>query len=224
MLFIALHKSRGMVSIKKLFSPGSGKFHDYFDEVASNLVAMSAAFSSAIYASDPAVRKTYLVELVRLEEETHTLAHRLFAELGKTFITPFDREDMYTLVGTLDAIAHHMFAIVRQLKNYNITEVPQPTKNVANNLQVMIKKLADAIYRLKDKRTLEQIYPLCQDIKKATDLCASLTDAAISRIYSDEQDPYEVIKKLDHYEKVHNMLDRCYTATNVIESVIIKYA
>jgi uncharacterized protein Yka (UPF0111/DUF47 family) len=88
----------------------------------------------------------------------------------------------------------------------------------------MIKKLAEAINRLRDKRSLESLYPLCQDIKRSAHLCASMTDSAISRVYADEQSPYELIKKIDHYEMMHGILDRCCNASNVLESVIVKYA
>jgi predicted phosphate transport protein (TIGR00153 family) len=213
-----------MVSLRKLFKPGTGKFHDFFDEAAANLVDMSGIFITAIYESDPEKRNTYLAELEALESANDKITHKLFIELGKKFITPFDREDIHSLITTLDDIADYMYAIIKQLKYYHIAEVPQPSKNVANNLQLMIKKLAEAVNQLKDKRSLEKLYPLCQEIKKKADLCSSLTDAAITRIYSDEQNPYEVIKKLDHYEMVHSILGRCYNATNVIESVIVKYA
>lgn len=213
-----------MVTLKKLFRPGTGKFYDFFDQSAANLVEMSRIFIAAIYEDNPDVRATHLAQLAELEAANDKITHKLFVELGKKFITPFDREDIHALISTLDDIADYMYAIVKQLKHYHIAQVPQPSKNVANNLQLMIKKLAEAVSQLKDKRSLEKLYPLCQEIKKSADLCSALTDAAITRVYSDEQNPYEVIKKLDHYEMVHNILGQCYNATNVIESVIVKYA
>lgn len=213
-----------MVSLKSMFSPANSKFYSFFDQVANNLVFMSDVFIAAVYETNPAAREQQLAQLAALESANDTTTHKLFIELGKNFITPFDREDMYTLIGTLDEISDYMYAIIRQIKYYGIVAVPQPTKNVANNLQLMIKKLATAISKLKDKRSLEQLYPFCQEIKKTADLCTSLTDGAISRVYADESDPVEAIKKLDHYQMLHGVLDRCYNATNVIESVIIKYA
>ncbi|MBL7719373.1 MAG: DUF47 family protein [Flavipsychrobacter sp.] len=213
-----------MMSIRKLFSPSGTKFYVFFEEVAQNLVAMSDLFIATLYESDPGKRQVHLQQLVALDKANDLVTHRLFNELGRKFITPFDREDIHSLISTLKSIAAHLLGITKQLKSYHIDNIPQATKNVAGNLQLMIKQLAEAISKLQDKRHLEQLYPFCQEIKKMADRCTSLTDAAIARVYSDEQNPYEVIKKLDHYEMVHNMLNRCYNATSVIESVIIKYA
>jgi uncharacterized protein Yka (UPF0111/DUF47 family) len=213
-----------MLTLKQIIRGGGNKFQQFFEDAAANLVAMSNIFLGTVYEPNADVRKTQLEELAKLESANNIITHKLFNELSAKFITPFDREDIHMLISTLDDIADYMYATARQLKYYNIPVAPQSTKNVATNLHIIIKHLQDAILRLKDKRNLEQLYPICQEIKRMANVCTSLTDAAVSRVYADEPDPLEAIKRLDHYGMVHTILDRCYNATNVIESVIIKYA
>lgn len=212
------------MTLKQIIRGGGNKFQQFFEDAASNLVAMSNIFLATVYEPNAEVRKTQLQELAALEDANNIITHKLFNELSAKFITPFDREDIHMLISTLDGIADYMYATARQLKYYNMASAPQSTKNVATNLHIIIKNLQEAISRLKDKRNLEQLYPVCQEIKRMTDLCTSLTDAAIARVYTDEPDPLEAIKRLDHYEMVHSILDRCYNANNVIGSVIVKYA
>ena len=213
-----------MLSLKKVFSPGGKRFYDLFEEVGNNLTEMSMIFGSSIIEGTSEVRGAQLVQAFALEDKNDQVTHKLFIELGRNFITPFDREDIHTLVSTLDDIADHMYAIMKQINSYGITVIPHPTKNVAINLQKLVTGIARIIKSLQNKRHLEQLYPLCQEMKKIADLCATLTDAAVSRVYTEEQDPIEVVKRLDHYELVHTLVDRCYTVINVVESIIITYS
>ena len=213
-----------MISFKKVFSANGSKFYLLFDEVANNLVNMVNIFTASIHEDNAVIRRSQLVQLFELEERNDFLTHKLFIELGKNFITPFDREDIHALISTLDDIADYLYATMKQINNYGIIAIPHPTKNVANNLQKLIKSLAEVIKRLQDKRNLDQLYPLCVEIKKMANLCTSLTDAAVSRIYMDEPGPIEAIKRLDHFELVHTLVDKCSTVVNVVESIIIKYS
>jgi uncharacterized protein Yka (UPF0111/DUF47 family) len=213
-----------MLTLKQIIRGNGNKFQDFFEDAAANLVLMSNIFLATIYEPNEETRKAQLAELAALEAANNVITHQLFNELSAKFITPFDREDIHNLISTLDDIADYMYATVRQLKYYNIPAAPLSTKNVATNLHIIIKHLQEAIIRLKDKRNLEQLYPICQEIKRTANLCTSLNDAGIARVYADEPVPLEAIKRLDHYEMVHTIIERCYNVTNVIEGVIIKYA
>lgn len=213
-----------MVSLKEVFAPGGKKFHILFGEVAENLMVMSRIFVASVHEEDSNVRASQLVQLFELEENNDLLTHKLFIELGRNFVTPFDREDIHSLIGALDNIADYMYAIMKQIKIYQFAEIPHSTKNVANNLQKLIGELAEVIKRLQGKKNLDDLYPLCQNIKTSANLCISLTDAAVTRVYMDAVDPLEVIKRLDHYELVHTLIDKCLTVVNVVESIIVKYS
>jgi len=213
-----------MLTLRKVFSPGGNKFFTLFDEAGSNLVEMSGIFVSIIHEENVVVRDTLAGTLKQLESKNDVTTHKMFIELGKNFITPFDREDIHALISGLDDIADYMSATARQIQSYKMTTIPHSTKNVANNLQKLIKLISEALGQLQDKRHLDAVYPLCKDMKKTADLCTSLTDAGIARVYSDNNDPIEAVKRLDHYELIHTILERCYSVINAMETIIIKYS
>lgn len=213
-----------MIALKKVFSPPGNKFFILFDEVGSNLVEMSKIFVAIIHEENVTYRDAMIIPLKELESKNDVTTHKMFIELGKNFITPFDREDIHTLISSLDDIADYMSATARQIQSYHMITVPHSTKNVANNLDKLIKQISEALNKLKEKRNIDQLYPLCIDIKKTADLCTVLTDAGIARVYSDNNDPIEAVKRLDHYELIHTILDRCYSVVNALETIIIKYS
>ncbi len=213
-----------MLTLKKVFKVSGNKFFTLFNEAGNNLVEMSSVFVSIIHEENVTFRDTMLSSLKELESKNEVIAHKMFIELGKNFITPFDREDIHALISSLDDIADFMYATARQIQSYKMVTIPHSTKNVANNLHKLTKQISDALTQLQDKRHLEALYPLCMEIKKTADLCTSLTDAGITRVYSDSNDPIEAVKRLDHYELIHTILDRCYGVVNALETIVIKYS
>lgn len=213
-----------MQTLQELFMPQGQKFYKLFDEVAENLKKVSVAFHAALQTNGDGSFETHLNRLDALEKANDIVTHRLFVELGRNFITPFDREDIHSLISGLDDIADVAYGIARQMKSYAITNTGNSSVYVAAEFKRYIDFLVLAINGLKNKRSLSGLNNLCLEMKKIIMVCDSRIDAAITGLFPVEKDPVQIIKWMEHFDFMHGLLEKCENAVNVIESIIIKYS
>src|SRR4028119_1038043 len=107
-------------SLNKLFTPKDRVFYGLFEDSTNNLVEMGAAFVAALAIADKEKRNVALRTLDDLEHRNDEVTHRIFIELGRNFIAPFDREDIHTLATALDDVADYIYASAKKLNFYRV--------------------------------------------------------------------------------------------------------
>src|SRR5215204_1354017 len=107
-------------SILKIFMPKNKIFYDLFEKVAGNVSIMSDKLRDLVAESDFDKRATIIGVIEDLEHENDNLTHNIFTELGRNFITPFDREDIHYLASALDDIADYIYATAKKINFYRI--------------------------------------------------------------------------------------------------------
>jgi uncharacterized protein Yka (UPF0111/DUF47 family) len=200
------------------------KFYRLFDEVAMNLKDITAAFLHAMHEQDHRQLENYVSQLEKLEHANDILTHKIFVELGRNFITPFDREDIHALASTLDDIADLTHGITRQMRNYDIREAGRITRLIAEQQGRFIEMLCASIGELKNKRSMTILANHCESMRAIVTQADNMVDAAIAEVFTDHNEAYAVMKKMDHYELLQALLNKDADAVNAIESVIVKYA
>ena len=191
----------GLASFVKLFTPKDRVFYGLFEDVANVLSEMAVIFTAAIDEQDQDKRNALLKTLEDLEHKNDETTHKIFIELGRNFITPFDREDIHALATSLDDIADFIWASAKRITNYSIHDGDEITKGFAN----VITRSIQALNSLENEGD-------------------ELLDTAMMHLFSANIEPVELIKKKDLYEMLEIVTDKCEDAANVIESIIIKYS
>lgn len=214
-----------MSVLTKIFKPSGRKFYVLFDEVAGNLSTMSMLFIELLSTEESAKRKKLLDEIERMENKNDNVSHDLFVELVRNYITPFDREDIHTLVSSLDDIADYIWGTSKQMYLFNIHMHDNTSKNVATELLSFSKNLSSAITGLQSRQSLKELTTTLADLRKHT----SKIDHFISEgrngiLTTKSEDTIEIIKLSDHYSMLQQLNDKCSEVTNVLENTIIKYA
>ncbi len=212
-----------MGSIKDLFRPSSKKFYILFDDVAENLLHMEQAFYPFLYENDLNLAKAALKTIEDLEHANDITTHKLIIELGKNFITPFDREDIHYLASTLDDIADYMYALVKQRIIYQIATVPRATQQVAERFRKVIKLLHEILDSLTTKDLL-LLAVMSKEIKDLLHTSDKIIDNATADLLNGKPNPIETIKLVDHFKTVQLLLDKCGDAVHVIDAIIVKYS
>jgi uncharacterized protein len=212
-----------MISLQKIFLPEGYKFFKLFDMVADNLVHMGDIFYTAIYKPEKPFQ-AYMQMLDKYERDNDDLTHKLFIELGRNFITPYDREDIHYMAKGLDDIADLSFGIIRQMNSYGLTEPVNITKYVAGEFKRLVELLSGAVKRLSDKRNLSALGDTCVEMKKIIVACDSRVDAAIYGLFPSETDVVGIIKWMEHFELLQVLMEKCENVVHTIESIIIKYS
>jgi predicted phosphate transport protein (TIGR00153 family) len=138
-----------MNSIFNFFSPKDKLFQPLFEQAGSNLVKISGALVDTVTSKDQIKRREHIKEVEKLEQTGDDITHAIFLGLGKTFITPFDREDIHALVSALDDIADYIYAAGINIDLYNIKTINKAMINLAQLLFEMCTDLESAIKDLK---------------------------------------------------------------------------
>lgn len=211
-----------MASLQKLFMPDGQKFYKLFDEVADNLQVMSKLFYETICAGNGMMQHN-LGKLDELEQSIDVSTRKLFHELGRNFITPFDREDIHMLASGLDDIADLTYGTIRQLNNYGLTTPGNTTQYVAGEYKRLISLLADALKGLSNKRALAKLEAPCREMRKIINVCDNRIDAAITGLFPSHTDVVQIIKWMEHYDILQVLLEKCQHIVDTIEAIVIKY-
>src|SRR3954467_10007616 len=156
-----------------------------------------------------------------IEHECDDLTHNVSTRLNKSFITPFDREDIYMLSGALDDIVDLIDDAARAVVMYNVKETTDYARQFGDVIQRMAVQLHEVV------STLEKpagIAPRLVEIHRLENEGDDLYHEAIGELFRGTPDPLRVIRWKDIYDKLEAAVDRCEQAANIIETVIIKHA
>jgi len=211
-------------SFVKLFMPKDRVFYGLFEEVTASLLQMSEAFKKAVSEEDYGRRDTLLKSLEELEHKNDEITHRIFIELGRNFITPFDREDIHFLATSLDDVADYIWGSAKRIVNYSIHEKDAITIGFADIIHRSVNELNKAVKELRNMRDLRSITEACVKINSLENEGDELLDKAMTGLFSSNINPIELIKKKDLFQMLEIVTDKCEDAANVIESIIIKYS
>jgi uncharacterized protein Yka (UPF0111/DUF47 family) len=197
--------------------PKEEKYFDNFKEMISHVTEM-ASYTHQIFTSDP-IDKDLIIKFKPLENRCDEISSKVVKRLNKTYITPFDREDIFALVKRLDDISDMLLGATMRVETFNITKKIEYADKLAAIVLEQIKELGKAIQDLKIKSTNEM---------KAVKILESEADKvyqiAMKELFELEKDPISLIKKKEILDLLENTADRCQSTANVIMSIFIKNA
>lgn len=160
-------------------------------------------------------------EIKDLEHQGDDLTHEVIRALNRTFVTPFDREDIYELAAGLDDILDYIEEVADTTNLYGITTIPEPALELGGLLAQAVAQLEQAIGRLESgKEGDEHVI----EVHRLEDVGDSISRRAIAELFSGQRPPLEVIKLKDLYALLEDALDRCEDVANVLEGIAIKNA
>ena len=211
-------------SLTKFFSPKDKVFYGLFEEVANNGAIMAEKLLALVSEPDHNVRATMIKPIEDLEHASDELTHRIFTELGRNFITPFDREDIHYLANALDDIADYIYASAKKIKLYHVNPTDDAIHQLAQLIVQSTREVRIAVLELRDMKNVRTITDALVKINSFENEADDISDSHIERLFSLEQDAKEIIKKREIYQVMEDVTDKCEDAANVIESIIVKYA
>ena len=214
----------GLNSFIKSFLPKDRVFYALFEQIGQNLVGMSEAFSAALQEQNYDLRQSALNQLEEWEHRNDDLSHKVFVELGQNFITPFDREDIHYLATALDDVADYMYAAGKKMVTYNVDESNQLMIQMAAIVKESIQHLSVAVNNLRNMKNIRAITESCVQVNSLENKADDLFTQGITELFTSNLPAIEIIKLKDIYQDLEFITDKCEDATNIIESIIVKYA
>ena len=200
--------------------PQETDFFVSFQKQAENIVAGAAALTSMLE------HYTDVPEQVRrikaIEHAGDELTHQIFRKLNQTFVTPFDREDIHELCGTMDDVLDLVDAAASRFDLYCISQLRAGTVDLSKVLTLTTMELSAAIHAIAASR--DRAIPRVIEINRLENESDRLCRLLIARLFQDEKDPVQIIKWKEIFEVIETAVDKCEDVSNVIESVILKNA
>lgn len=214
----------GLNSVLKFFLPKDRVFFDLFENVADNLEIMGKKLKEIVAETDYDKRATLIKQVEDLEHKNDEVTHRIFTELGRNFITPFDREDIHYLASALDDIADYIYASAKKINFYRVNPNDIGISKFADLIEQGCIQVQTAVKELRNMKNVRSITDALVRVNSIENQADDVFDLSIERLFATEPDAKEVIKKREIYQVLELVTDKFEDAGNVIESIIIKYA
>ena len=201
------------------FIPRERRFYDLFEQQAATIVRSAGLLERAL--ADVADLPEYQREIKDLEHRGDEITHEIVLTLNRTFVTPFDHEDIYALASGLDDILDYIEEIADTANLYGITTIPEPARELARLLARAVVQLEQAIGTLESGKGIDE---RSAEVHRLENVGDSTSRRAIAELFRGQPPPLEVIKLKDLYGLLEDALDRCETVANVLEGIATKNA
>ncbi len=208
----------------KLLAPKNKVFYELFEKSADNVKQMGNLLTLVVREADFDQRQTLISKMEDVEHANDELTHSLFTELGRNFITPFDREDIHYLASALDDIADFIYASAKKVNFYRVNPNDIGIHKLSEIIVQSTNEVRNAVGELRNMKNMRTITESLVKINSLENEADDIFDMSIERLFATEADAKEVIKKREIYQVMETATDKCEDAANVIESIIVKYA
>jgi uncharacterized protein len=211
-------------SFIQIFMPKDRVFYSLFEEVADTVARMGKLIKEVVAEPDFDKRASLISQTEDLEHVNDDLTHKIFTELGRNFITPFDREDIHYLASSLDDICDYIYSTAKKINFYKVNPNDTGIQKMADLIDQSTEQIRNAVKELRNMRDMRKITDALVKVNSIENQADDIFDMSIERLFETEPDAKEVIKKREIYQVMEIVTDKCEDAANVIESIIIKYA
>ena len=202
--------------------PHDASFFAHFEHQGKKTVEGCRAFLEMV--ENPTNLESRAERIKQIEHECDEITHAVVASLHKTFITPIDRNDIYTLITKMDDIMDFIEAASDRLALYEIPAMTKEVVDLANCLVSSAEHVLGAVSSIKELGKPNGILQHCIEINRLENVADTILRSALARLFREEKDPIAVIKWKEIYENLENASDRCEDVANIIEGVILEHA
>lgn len=212
-------------SIFQYFVPKDKKvFFPLFEQAAHNAVTMAAMLVETVNSTNADTREDLIKQIDRLENKGDEITHQLHLELGKNFITPFDREDIHSLASAIDDVADNIQGAANRMSLYRIDDYNDHIKKLSDLILQGCNELEKAVKELKDLKNVRNIADSCIRINSVENQADQIFDRAVADLFLYETDAIRLIKYKEILSSLETATDMCEDAANVMESILVKNA
>jgi len=204
------------------FLPTEFNFFDLFERMG--VLAVEAAACLRKIAEDGGVDENALSRMRQIEHKADDTTHAVIEQLNKTFITPFDREDIHRLASEMDDIIDMMTTITNRLRVYQISEANPMLVSFAKLIEESVHAVLCAVRGMRERKHARSVSDFCVEVNRLENVGDEMRDSALAELFRREKDPIAVIKWKDIYQDAETVLDICEDVAHVIDTILVKQA
>ncbi len=204
------------------FIPTEFNFFDLFDQQVDYALDAAVYFRETI--STGHIDEASLKKIRDIEHRGDEAAHAIIDRLNKTFITPFDREDIHALTKQLDDITDMINTIASRLLVYKIKAVDTHLVEFATVIEQSVRAVVCAVKGMRGMKHSKDVAQCCVEVNRLENVGDTMRDDVLAELFESRRDPIEIIKWKEIYQDAETVLDICEDAAHVVESILVKQA
>ncbi|MFC2003777.1 DUF47 domain-containing protein [Chloroflexota bacterium] len=208
--------------VKFSLIPREEKFFGLFEDGARNMVKAAQGLKGMFDTWEHIEGK--VAEITELEHQGDTITHQIIAQLHRTFVTPFDREDIALLAHTMDDITDFIHAAADAMLIYKVDRPGDRARELADIIVQQAVEVEKAMPQLRSRAGLKQILRHCVEINRLENMADRAFRSAMAELFDDSTDISYIIKWREIYEHMESATDRGEDVANVLEGVALTYA
>ena len=206
------------VCLKLSFLPRDEGFFDLFNQMADEIRGAAGLLEQMFSNDPPDASKADLIK--DAEHRCDALTHDTIQRLHRTFVTPFDREDLYALASALDNVMDAIDHVAALVRMYKIQAVRPGAHDLVRTVVASSDRIHTALEALAAKRP---VHPHAVEINRLENEADRAYQGAVQTLFETETDPILIMKWKELFDMMESITDCCEDVANVIESVVVKH-
>ncbi len=203
--------------------PRENKFFTLFEQSAENIMKAAKELKSLVDTWDNVPEK--VAAITEIENQGDSITHQIMYQLNRTFVTPFDREDIALLAHSLDDVTDFIQSAADCMLIYKVDVPGHRAKELADIIVQISAEVCQAMPQLRQNGgKLQQVLGSCVEINRLENVADRIFRSALGELFEDAKDMSKVIKWREIYEHMETATDRCEDVANVLEGVALKQA
>lgn len=204
------------------FLPKEFDFFKLFNQQAQ-LAVTAATFFNEIVAKGLLTQEN--VQKMRdIEHQADDVTHSVFDNLNKTFITPFDREDIHALASELDSVVDMIYTITNRMFIYRLSDGHPDLAQLADVIEKSTRALAVAVENMEDMKNYHGALDACIEVNRLENVGDTMRDAVLGKLFDTMPDYVQLIKWKEIFQFAEDVLDICEDVAHVVETILVKNA
>lgn len=208
----------------KYFVPKEKKFYGMFNQAAENSVEAASELVALFNTSSTEETSAARVRIKQLEKKGDEITNTLFDELNRTFITPFDREDIHELTSKIDDVVDLIYSLSGKVEFYKFHTFSNNMVEMAHLIHRGSVHMQNAINGLENSKLASKSLKACKELRKMESQVDEYYQKAISELFDNEKDAIELIKQKEILLNIEKISNRMEDVSDVVKTIIVKYA
>ncbi len=200
--------------------PREGRFFEHYNAHAERIVEGSRALAAMLTTFTDL--EVYAQRIDAAERAADKTTHETITLLHRTFITPFDRDQMHELITNMDDILDLIQDVAESVALYDLRRITPEAKQLAEICQMCCERVKIAVGLLTNVKQAEAIMKCCEEIDRLESDADRVMRSALGKLFRDENDIKQVIKMRVIYDLLETVTDRCEDVANVIEGIVLE--
>lgn len=212
----------GIDKLFKFLTPKDNTFYPLFEEDVANLLKIAELLDTLMKTKDSSQWIPIIKKIKELERAGDEISNRIYDHLDKSFITPFDREDIQDLATAIDDVADNINRACSRVMLFKPKMFMREFGLLADLILEAVRHIDSGIKDIKRMDSNPKLTQICIEIGQIENKADDIYHSAISRLFEEEADPIELIKIKDILKSLERATDDAKTVSNVFKTIVIK--